>query len=318
MDALDQKLLNELESHGFQRSTVLASRLGVGERTIRRRVSVMRSKGIIKIIAVPNPVLFGYRAWAKIGIKVEPGSLFDVAHELIDHPSIYFVAGTLGIFDIMIAVHFDTMDRLTYFVNSELTQVKGILSTETLLLSCPRKYYNFSWSEPVFKKKKRNNRWEYYHEVTTNYNAYEIDNIDRKIINVLMEDALIPGRLLKSRLSIGEGTIRKRTNKMLEEEVFKIAVVPHPESLEYEVWATMGLTIHHQFAHRVINTIIKNPAVYLASVSIGRFNIVISARFHNIDLLSEFVNMELAKIKGVSSIETFLHTKPLKYHHIKW
>jgi len=317
MGELDKKLLNELQSQGFQKSTILALRLGIGERTIRRRISIMKSKGIIKIIAVPNPVLSGYRAWAKIGIKVEPRSLFHVARELIEHPSIYFVAYSLGTFDILIAVQFDTMDRLTYFVNSELTKVKGILGTETMILMCPRKYYNFSWPEPVFKKK-ANDGGEYYHDVTTSYSVYEIDDIDHGIINILMEDALTPVKTLKSRLGIGEGMIRKRIKKMLEEEVFKIEVVPNPESLEYEVWATMGLTINHQFTHKVINAILKNPAVYLASVSIGRFNIIISARFHNIDLLSKFVNVELAEIKGISTIETFLHTKPLKYHNTKW
>jgi hypothetical protein len=79
----------------------------------------------------------------------------------------------------------------------------------------------------------------------------------------------------------------------------------------------MGLTIGHQFAHDVIDTILQNPAVYLAAVSLGRFNIVISARFRNISLFNEFA-MELAKIKGVIAVEVFLHTRLLKYHSIKW
>ena len=310
MDKLDRKLLGELESRGFQRSTVLAPRLGVGERTIRQRINAMKRKGTIKIIAVPNPVLAGYRAWAKIGIKVKPGSLLDVTHKLIEHRSIYFVAHSLGTFDIVIAAHFDIMERLTYFVNSELAKVEDILNTETMILMCPRKYYNFSWPEPIFEE----NNGEY--SIVESYS--EIDDTDRKIINVLIEDALVPVRVLETRLGIGESTIRKRIKKLAKEEVFKIEAVPNPEFLENEVWATMGLTISHQFSHKVINAILQNPAVYLASVSLGRFNIVISARFHNIALLNEFVNIELAKINGIIAVETFLHTKVLKYHNIKW
>jgi Lrp/AsnC family transcriptional regulator for asnA, asnC and gidA len=274
----------------------------------------MKRKGIIRIIAVPNPVLAGYRAWAKIGIKVVPGSLFDVVHKLVGYRPIYFVAHSLGTFDIMIAVHFDTMEKLTYFVNSELIKLKGVLSTETMILMCPRKYYNFSWPEPVLEKK----NMEHYYDVTTSYSVCKIDDTDRTIINALMEDALLPARILKTRLGIGESTIRTRIKKMLKEEVIKIEAVPNPESLEYEVWATMGLIISHQFAHKVIDTILQNPAVYLASVSLGRFNIVISTRFHNIGLLNEFISMELAKTDGVVTVETFLHTKVLKYHNIKW
>ena len=135
---------------------------------------------------------------------------------------------------------------------------------------------------------------------------------------VLFGAGLIRPANLKSRLGIGESIIRKRLKDMLNREVFKIAVVPNPEILEYEVWATMGITIHHQFAHKVIDGIIKYPAVYLASLSLGRFNLVIAARFQNIDLLNQFIKTELPAIEGISSVEAFLHNKPLKYHNINW
>lgn len=313
MDDLDKKLLSELQSKGYQKSSILAPYLGVGERTIRRRINIMKSEGIIKIVAVPNPIVFGYRAWAKIGIKVEPSSLPQVAQELTQHRSIYFVAYSLGRFDIMIAVRFKSMERLTYFVNSELPKIKGILRTETMILMSPRKYYNFSWPAPALGK---NNRREYDAPVT--YDVYQIDETDRKIINFLAEDGLTPIRVLKSRLGLGESTIRKRIKAMLKHRAFNIEAVPNPEVSEYETWATMGINTSDQFVHKVIDAIIKNPAVYLASDSIGRFNIIIAARFHNIALLNGFVHMELAKIKGVSTVETFLHTKPIKYHNIEW
>ena len=66
MDELDQKLLSELERRGFQSTTTLARRFDVGERTIRRRIGNMLSKDIIRVVALPNFVLLGYRAWANI------------------------------------------------------------------------------------------------------------------------------------------------------------------------------------------------------------------------------------------------------------
>lgn len=312
MDKLDKNLLAILQSEGYQTSAILAPRLGVAERTVRRRISMMKRKGIIRIIAVPNPILSGYRTWTKIGIKVNPGCLSEVAQQLVEHPSIYFVAYSLGTFDIMIAVHFDSMERLTHFINTDLAKIEGISGTEAMMLVWPRRYYNFYWPEPAPGK---NNEWEHLH---SNYAGYEIDDIDRRIIDILMEDGLTPVRVLKTRLNICEGTIRKRIRQMLRSGVFKIETVPNPELLEYEVWATMGITTSHQLTHQVINAIMKNSAVYLASVSLGRFNIVISARFPNIDLLNEFVHMKLPEIKGIGAIETFLHTRPLKYHNTKW
>jgi DNA-binding Lrp family transcriptional regulator len=105
---------------------------------------------------------------------------------------------------------------------------------------------------------------------------------------------------------------------MLNNGAFKTVVVPNPEVLEYEAWATMGITINDQFSHKVMKTLTEHPAVYLASYSIGRFNLIIAARFRSIDLLDRFVNMELPAIAGVGSVETFLHVRPLKYHNINW
>jgi len=316
MDKLDQKILDELQKEGFQKSTALAPLVGVGERTIRRRINNMINNRLFKIVAIPNPILLGYRAWAKIGIKVDPGSLVRVANVLIEHPSIYFVAYSLGRFDIIIAVHFDTIDKLTYFVNSELTRVEGILVTETMMLASPRKYYRFSWPAPVYRKTQH--VWEPCRDGTVSHNLYKVDEVDRKILNILTKDGLTPPASLKSRLGIGEGTIHRHMRAMLNNEVYKLEAVPNPEVMEYEAWATMGININNESADKLIDSILKYPVVYLASVSLGRFNIVIAARFQNSNMLNQFVRATLSPMRGISSIETYLHNKPLKYHNIHW
>lgn len=316
MDVLDRKILNELQRQGFQNSRTLASHFGIGERTVHRRISAMRREGIIKIIALPDFVLFGYKAWAKIGIKVKPQSLSYVAGQLANNPSIYFVAYAYGPFDIIIAVHFYNIDSLTFFINTELIKIKGILSTETMVLTSPRKYYNFSWPIPRFKKTQ--NGLGYDLDASTNPNHYEIDKTDQRILSILMEDGLARPASIKSSLGMGESTIRKRMKKMSDNGFFRIIVVPNPEVLEHEVWATMGITINKRLAYEVLDAIVKYPEVYLASVAIGRFNLVIAARFHHIDFINEFVNVKLPAIEGVGYVETFLHNKPLKYHNIHW
>ena len=48
--------------------------------------------------------------------------------------------------DFVIVVSFGSINELSYFANFELTKISGILSTETMVLTQPRKYYGFSWS----------------------------------------------------------------------------------------------------------------------------------------------------------------------------
>lgn len=316
LDELDRELLHELERTGNLKAATLAHRFNVRERTIRRRIGNMLREDIIRVVALPNFPLLGYRAWTKIGIKVEGGQLSSVTRWLAEHPRIYFVACALGTFEILIAVNYKTTAGLMYFLNSELTEVKGIRSAEAMMLAYPIKYYNFSWPAPKFKKDKDGG--EYYVDVNSTTSVCELDEVDSKILSILQEDGLVRPQDIKSKLGIGESTIRKRVSNMLNNGAFKTVVVPNPEVLEYEAWATMGITVNDRFSPKTMRILAEHPAVYLASYSIGRFNLIIAARFHSIDLLDRFVNMELPIITGVGSVETFLHVMPLKYHNINW
>ena len=316
LDELDRELLHELERTGNLKAATLAHRFNVRERTIRRRIGNMLREDIIRVVALPNFPLLGYRAWTKIGIKVEGGQLSSVTRWLAEHPRIYFVACALGTFEILIAVNYKTTAGLMYFLNSELTEVKGIRSAEAMMLAYPIKYYNFSWPAPKFKKDKDGG--EYYVDVNSATSVCELDEVDSKILSILQEDGLVRPQDIKSKLGIGESTIRKRVSNMLNNGAFKTVVVPNPEVLEYEAWATMGITVNDRFSPKTMRILAEHPAVYLASYSIGRFNLIIAARFHSIDLLDRFVNMELPTMTGVGSAETFLHVMPLKYHNINW
>ena len=315
MDELDQRILNELQRGGIQKSAALASILGASQRTIHRRLRTMIDKEMIKVIAVLNPVSLAYRGWARIGIKVARGALGRVSGILIKNPSIHFVAYSFGGFDIIIGVYFNTVEKLTQFVNSELTKDKDIVSSETMLLSCPRKYYHFSWPPCTFKGTE--NLWNPYQE-TNARRCYTGDELDQRILKVLVEDGLTSTRDLKLRLGIGELTIRKRIRSMLDNEVYKLEVVPNTQLLESERWATTGIVANSPFLNRTMEDIVKNPAVYLASESLGRFNIIIATRFRNTNQLSQFIHRELQSMPGINSTETFIHVRPLKYHNIIW
>lgn len=315
MDDLDREILFELERQGFQKRSV-AHALGIGERTLRQRINNLLATDAIKVIAVPNPVLDQFRIWSKIGIKVAPSYLGHVARVLVKHPSIYFAAYALGRFDIVIAVHFDSIGKLAHFVNSELIMTKGVVVAETWLLSSPRKYYHFSWPAPVFQK--HNNAWSPYSEVAGSETGYELDEVSRGILGILGENGLTQPASLKLRLGIGESTIRKRMRDMLANQVYKLEVVPNPEVLEHESWATIGITVSNQYAHRVIDSITRHQAVYLASGALGRFNVIVACRFSDSDSLNRFVTEDIRLIPGISSTETFIHNKPLKYHNVNW
>jgi Lrp/AsnC family transcriptional regulator for asnA, asnC and gidA len=287
--------------------------MDIGLRTIQRRIKEMKDNGIFKVIAVPNMVVFGYQGWAKIGIKIDPAFSSQVTYTLADHPAVYFVAHSLGIYDIVIAVAFKSLDNLTYFVNYELTNIQGIISKETILLVKPIKYYRYFWPNSSYKKSLTGAG---NHQINSN-NRLQVTDLDNQILKILMEDGLTPSSEVKERLGIAEGTVRNRINYMKENQLFTLEVVPDKEVLEFEAWATIGINTKFSFDDSMLDELINNPNVYLVSACLGRFDLVIAARFRNIDLLTQFVTTKLVSIAGINSVQTVLHSKPIKYHNIR-
>jgi DNA-binding Lrp family transcriptional regulator len=312
MDRLDQEIMMTLEKHGLIGNDKLAHIHGVNERTIRRRISNLLDNNLVKMVVVPNIVLLGYKAWARIGIRVKPDCLDEVVRALVKHPAVFFVAYTLGIFDIVISTHFRTIEELADFIDLELTRIKGIISVETMLLVSPRKYNLFNWPKSSLRVNmeimNKNN------QNTVGY-KYELGEIERKMLDILMEVGPIRAKNLASKIGLSENKIRSRLKSMWQNEVYKIEVVPIADILE-ETQATVGITISQQSSDKIIDEVIAHPSVFLASASLGRFNIILGTRFRKAELFNEFVTKVLPSVSGINSIETFLHMKWLKYRNI--
>ncbi len=313
MDQIDNKILRELEVQGYQKPAVLASSLGIGAEAIRRRINKMIASGDIFVIAMPNPISLGYKTWAHIGIKVESGYLDRVTSELLKYAPVYTIAHSMGQYDIWIGVLLDSLARLGFFVNSELTGIEGIIATEKLVFTCVRKYYHFSWPAPTFKR--MDTEWAQYSDATNEKN-YQIDETDRTILDILTENGLTSTANLKARLGIGERAIRKRINNMYNRRLFSLEIVPNLETLGKGRMVFLGIVVKRQSAHEVADIIIKKSSVFFAAEALGRYNLIVMARFENADSANRFVNVELPEISGIASVEPFSYTKVIKLRGI--
>jgi DNA-binding Lrp family transcriptional regulator len=311
MDALDRDLIKFLQLNGLQSSPELSSHLGMGERTVQRRMKYLRERGIIKIIAVPNMVAWGYQGWAKIGIHADPLHAEHVAKVLAHHPSVYLVDHTFGAYNIVIAVAFKTVEKLTHFVSYELNNIKGVLTKETMLFARPIKYYRYYWPGYTFKNAQTTH--EYIFDIWDK--KFPLLGLDMRILKILMTDGLTRPAVIKEKLGVTESIVRKRINFMKENRLITLEVIPDKDVLEGEIQATIDINTKFTFNNEMLDIIVNDPNVYLVSMSIGRFDLVIAARFENFDMLSQFVNIKLGPMQGINSIQISPHCKSIKIHN---
>lgn len=312
---LNQRIVDELEAHGYKKSRELASILGISERTVYRHMNQLLKSGYLKIIAVCNPILLGI-AGGWVGLNVEPRSLISIANKLAEHPNISFLAYTLGRFDLLIGAHFTSMEQLSDFLTLELYNVRGVQSVEPMITIAYGKYFSFLW--PRAKTATSIQEISYKQDKRSGDDRYIIDKIDENILNLLGEDGLMRPLSIKSKLGISEDKVRKRIRNMIKNDVLRLEVVVNPEMSRDVIRATTGISVSKSAAHTVMSRLIENPAVSTAYMSLGRYNIIISTHFLNTRSLNQFLLKILSSIEGVSKIETFLHLRVVKRLNIIW
>lgn len=145
-----------------------------------------------------------------------------------------------------------------------------------------------------------------------------VDDLDMRIAEALQQDARQSSDELGKKLGISPSTIRRRVSNLIQENVIRIIALTNPVSTGHNVWAMMGLNVKMGTTNRVADALLQFPFCYTISVCLGRFDIIVFARFRSTEDLTEFVTTELAKIDGITSCETSLLTKPRKYFDFVW
>jgi Lrp/AsnC family transcriptional regulator for asnA, asnC and gidA len=140
-----------------------------------------------------------------------------------------------------------------------------------------------------------------------------LDTLDHKIIAVLQENARLTNAEVAAQVVSSEPTVRRRVDRLLQHQVIKIVAVAPPFSLGYHVVAILGLQIDHSRLTEIQEALLAMPEIRFAGVTLGSYDVVTEAWFHNnADLLS-FLHERLSKITGIQRIESLQVVKMIKY-----
>jgi Lrp/AsnC family transcriptional regulator for asnA, asnC and gidA len=115
-------------------------------------------------------------------------------------------------------------------------------------------------------------------------------------------------------LSVSENTIRARVSKLAEEGVLEISGLVDPESLPGHGVVMVGVKLQSMDLIKKGEEFSKLRGVVSVSVVTGRFDLILLVLLKEGFGLLEFYTEEVATIKGVQSVETFV---VYKSYHLK-
>jgi Lrp/AsnC family transcriptional regulator for asnA, asnC and gidA len=133
LDDLDKAIIQCLQQDGRRPYAQIGRQLKVPEATVRQRAERLISRGVVQVVGVTDPLAMGFQQPALIGLKVEPGSLEQIAEEIAALDEVTYLVVTAGRFDLVCEVVCEDNDHLLRVLTERLAQIHGIRSTETLV-----------------------------------------------------------------------------------------------------------------------------------------------------------------------------------------
>jgi Lrp/AsnC family transcriptional regulator, regulator for asnA, asnC and gidA len=131
LDDLDLQIVDRLRENGRQTNQEVATRLGVSEATVRKRVRELTLAGVMRVVAITDPHQLGFGIDVNFAIQVDPQRLLDVADELAAMPEVSYLGITSGASNVVAAALFHGVGDLLEFLSGKLGHVAGIRKIET-------------------------------------------------------------------------------------------------------------------------------------------------------------------------------------------
>lgn len=133
LDESDLKIVEALRRDGRVAFAQIAEQLGVSPGMIRQRYSRLVDQGILKVVAITNPLRMGYKTMAMIGIRTEGSKILDVAEKVSKLDEVIYMVISSGRFDIFAEVVCLDHEDLLRFITEKLSTIDGVRESESFI-----------------------------------------------------------------------------------------------------------------------------------------------------------------------------------------
>ena len=136
---------------------------------------------------------------------------------------------------------------------------------------------------------------------------FKLDDVDHKILDLLIDNSRIPFTDIAKKLLISAGTVHVRVKKMEEFGIIQGASLALDyKKLGYTFIAYIGIFLEKtHLTNYVLEKLQSIPYVTVAHITTGRFNIFCKIRSKNTNHAKEIIIM-IDDIDGVSRTETMI------------
>jgi Lrp/AsnC family transcriptional regulator for asnA, asnC and gidA len=134
LDRLDRKLIRLLQMDGRMPNNAIAQKLNISEYTVRRRLKRLLDNGIIRIVAVADPIDLGFEIAGNLKIHIDLKKTDQVLEQLKQIDALVWVALTTGGTDVDADFVVRSLKEFQELIFKRISKIDGVRSTETSLM----------------------------------------------------------------------------------------------------------------------------------------------------------------------------------------
>ena len=134
----------------------------------------------------------------------------------------------------------------------------------------------------------------------------KIDSLDKKILNILSQNARIPFKDVAAECGVSRAAIHQRVQHLIENGVITGSRFDvNPKSLGYSTCTYIGLNLERGSMYKdVVTRLEKIPEIVECHFTTGSYTMLIKLYAKDNEQLMDLLNNQLQTIPGVVSTET--------------
>ena len=136
----------------------------------------------------------------------------------------------------------------------------------------------------------------------------KIDNLDKRILNILSQNARIPFKDVAAECGVSRAAIHQRVQRLIEGDIITGSGFDvNPKSLGYSTCTYVGLTLERGSMYKeVVKRLLHIPEVVECHFTTGPYTMLIKLFARDNEQLMNLLNGQLQEIPGVVSTETLI------------
>jgi DNA-binding Lrp family transcriptional regulator len=299
LSRVDRAIVELLQADGRLSFAQIGSRVGVTEKTARRRVRSLVDSGVIQIAAVTDPRLIGYGAAALIGISATSAEpLSATVEHLLQIPTVDYVVTSVGRFAVYAELFAADLRSLEQTIEQQIRPLPGVSGLEVF------PYLRLFYQQPWFTQA----REKASNTAPGGIRSATLNSMDQAILAALSKDGRMPFQRIARDLGISEAQVRNRVGHMTDAGVLKITAIINPMALEFRTMAWLGIRVGPGFAlTHVAGLLADLRFVTYVAICAGSVDILAEVICVSEDELLRLVDDDVRPLPGIADLEISLY-----------